>query len=122
MCFTKNIGTMKLLNYEGCESMKPILIEIYGTEILCASCVNLPSALETKDWLESLLLRKYPEKSFTFEYIDFENPNTSDVLVIDFCEMMKKEDRIYPLVKIGDEIVSEGQVLVKRLYSFIDNM
>jgi len=102
--------------------MQPIVIQVYGTEILCASCVNLPSALETKEWLESLLLRKYPEKNFTFQYIDFENPSTSDVSVIEFCEMMKREDRIYPLVKIGDEIVSEGQVLVKRLYSFIDKL
>lgn len=102
--------------------MKPIIVEVYGTEIVCASCANLPSSIETKEWLESLLLRKYPEKHFFINHIDFLNPMTDDELVLLFCKEMQEEDRIYPLVKINNEIVSEGQVLVKKLYEFINEL
>lgn len=102
--------------------MKPIMVEVYGTEIVCASCANLPSSIETKEWLESLLLRKYPEKRFSFKHIDFLNPLTDDEDILQFCKEMQEEDRIYPLVKINKKTVSEGQVLVKKLYEFINEL
>lgn len=102
--------------------MKPIMVEVYGTEIVCASCANLPSSIETKEWLESLLLRKYPEKQFIITHIDFLKPMTEDPTILQFCDEMKEEDRIYPLVKINNKMVSEGQVLVKKLYTVINEL
>ncbi len=38
-------------------STKP-MIEIYGTAVICASCVNAPSSKDTYEWLQAAINRK----------------------------------------------------------------
>ena len=52
-------------------NMEQIEILVYGTGIICASCVNAPSSEETASWLQSLLSRKYGDK-IAVCYIDGE--------------------------------------------------
>ncbi len=35
--------------------MKPIMLSVYGAETVCASCVNMPTAKDTYEWLEAAL-------------------------------------------------------------------
>jgi len=39
-------------------------IEIYGTEVICASCVNAPSSKDTYEWLQAAIDRKYPNQGY----------------------------------------------------------
>lgn len=50
---------------------KPV-IEIYGTAVICASCVNAPSSKDTYEWLQAAINRKYPHQAYDIRYIDIE--------------------------------------------------
>ena len=52
-------------------STKP-MIEIYGTAVICASCVNAPSSKDTYEWLQATINRKYPDQAYDIRYIDIE--------------------------------------------------
>jgi hypothetical protein len=58
---------------------KNISIFVYGTEQICATCMNLPSSKDTYEWLEAAVLRKFPHQSFTFEYIDIFSPPNDEL-------------------------------------------
>ena len=38
------------------------VIEVFGADIICASCVNAPSSKDTYEWLQAAISRKYPEQ------------------------------------------------------------
>ncbi len=44
---------------------KKPLIEVFGAEIICASCVNAPSSKDTYEWLQAAIDRKFPNQPFT---------------------------------------------------------
>ena len=48
-------------------------IEIYGADIICASCVNAPSSKDTYEWLQAAIDRKYPNQPYAIDYIDIES-------------------------------------------------
>ena len=50
--------------------MTKISVVVYGAEVVCASCVNAPTSIDTYQWLQALLLRKFPQHHFEFTYID----------------------------------------------------
>lgn len=95
--------------------MKPVEICVYGAEVLCASCVNLPSAKETYEWLDAALTRKYPEQPFEIAYIDiYEPPNEQEKQEI--AEKIINDEYFYPLVVVEGTIVGEGNPRLKRVY------
>ena len=89
-------------------------ITVYGAEVQCASCVGAPSSIETYDWLQSALGRKYPEQTFDFEYIDFEQSDD------DIAQAIKEDEWFYPLVLLDGEVVDEGVVQLRKIYAAID--
>ncbi|SDJ18551.1 DUF1462 family protein [Natribacillus halophilus] len=96
-----------------------ITINVYGAEKKCASCVNQPSALETKEWLEALLNRKYQNQKLSFDYIDIEDPKKGhEALSNDIIE----NDRLYPLVTINGDVVAEGPPQIKTIYAKMDDL
>jgi len=97
-----------------------IEITVYGTEQLCASCVNLPSAKETSAWIEAAASRKYPKDSFVVRYCDFTQPQTSEDKV--WAERIVNEDLWYPLVVISGEIVGEGNPKLKDIYRKLEEL
>lgn len=97
-----------------------IAIKVYGTEQLCASCVNLPSAKETAAWLEAALSRKYGHEAVSIEYSDFQQPETAEDKA--WAERIVNEDLWYPLVVISGEIVGEGNPKLKDIYAKLENM
>ena len=46
--------------------MNKASVIVYGADIVCASCVNAPTARNTYDWLQPLLKRKYPDAKRSF--------------------------------------------------------
>lgn len=108
---------------KGCYKMKketPI-IEVFGMETLCASCVNAPSSKDTFEWLEAAVSRKYPNRDFTIRYIDIEQPlqNERDQ---QFAEKIHSDEYFYPLVLINDEVVGEGYIQIKPVFQALERL
>ena len=95
-----------------------LIIKVYGAEQKCASCVHLPSAKETAEWLEAAISRKYSNIVFQVLYIDMEKPeNAADQA---FSERIIEEDLFYPVVVIDGKVVAEGNPNLKTIYSIIE--
>jgi disulfide oxidoreductase YuzD len=95
-----------------------LIIKVYGAEQKCASCVHLPSAKETAEWLEAAISRKFPNTVFQVLYIDMEKPeNEADQA---FSLRIIEEDLFYPVVVIDGEVVAEGNPNLKTIYSIIE--
>lgn len=102
------------------ENPKPS-IDIYGTAIICASCVNAPSSKDTYEWLQAAIDRKYPNQAYTIRYVDIEGPieNERDA---DYAKRIQNDEFFYPLVLINDEIVGEGYVQLKPVFTALENL
>ena len=44
--------------------MTKISVVVYGAEVVCASCVNAPTSIDTYQWLQALLFKKVSSTSF----------------------------------------------------------
>ncbi|WHM01256.1 YuzD family protein [Bacillus velezensis] len=94
---------------------KPVTLSVYGAEKLCASCVNMPSAIDTFEWLEAVLKRKYPEQPFNMRYIDIDAPPQQKETE-ELAERIRNDEFFYPLVLVEDVIVGEGNPHLKDIY------
>jgi disulfide oxidoreductase YuzD len=95
-----------------------ILVEVFGAEVICASCVGMPSSIETFEWLQAALGRKYPDLNFDFQYIDIFNVENKDKEV--FAERVRNDEFFYPVVLVNGEVVGEGNPKLKDVYSAIE--
>ncbi|WP_421617475.1 YuzD family protein [Brevibacillus sp. TJ4] len=95
-------------------------VKVYGTEQLCASCVNLPSAKETAEWLQAALSRKYGSEHIRIIYSDFQQPQTEEER--SWATRIIEEDLWYPLVVISGEIVGEGNPKLKDICAKLEQM
>ncbi|WP_044338146.1 YuzD family protein [Rossellomorea aquimaris] len=98
---------------------KPVELYVYGAEILCPSCVNLPSSKETYEWLEAAVSRKYPDQPFVIKYVDIHNP-PEDEFVKQFASKVIEEDMFYPIVLLEGNIIGEGNPRLKTIYSELE--
>lgn len=93
-----------------------IAILVYGAEQICASCVNLPSSMDTYEWLEAAIARKFPNQPFKVEYIDIFNPPADNEKQM-FAQRVVEEDMFYPVVVIEGKVVGEGNPRLKTIYA-----
>lgn len=96
-------------------SFKQVEICVYGAEVVCPSCVNLPSSKETYEWLEAAIKRKYPNQPFVISYIDIFNPPDDEEKKA-FAAKVIEEDLFYPVVLVEGTIVGEGNPKLKAIY------
>ncbi|WP_010676418.1 YuzD family protein [Bacillus timonensis] len=89
---------------------------VYGAEVLCPSCVNLPSSKETYEWLEAALSRKFPNQPFEITHIDIFDP-PEDEKKKTFATRVIEEDMFYPVVVLEGTIVGEGSPKLKTIYA-----
>lgn len=101
-------------------NVKPI-IEIYGASIICASCVNAPSSKDTYEWLQAAVTRKYPDQAFSIRYIDIEGVIDND-RDAEYASRIQEDEFFYPLVLINDEVVGEGYIQLKPVFSTLENL
>ncbi|KGR91662.1 disulfide oxidoreductase [Ureibacillus massiliensis 4400831 = CIP 108448 = CCUG 49529] len=99
---------------------KPV-IEIFGADILCASCVNAPSSKDTYEWLEAAISRKFPNHPFTIRYVDIEQPLT-DPREIHWAERIHNDEFFYPLVLLNNEVIGEGYIQLKPVFSALEDI
>jgi disulfide oxidoreductase YuzD len=95
---------------------KEVEIIVYGTDELCASCVNLPSSKETYEWLQAAVSRKFANRPFSISYVDIYNP-PNDEQKRAFANKVIAEELFYPVVLIGNKIVGEGNPKLKTIYA-----
>lgn len=97
------------------------IIEVYGANIICASCVNAPSSKDTYEWLQAAIARKFPNQEVTYRFI-----NIDDVLEnerdIDYASRIQEDEFFYPLVLINDVVVGEGYVRIKPVYEVLKRL
>ncbi|MEG7335522.1 DUF1462 family protein [Bacillus subtilis] len=94
---------------------KPVMLSVYGAETICASCVNMPTAKDTYEWLEAALKRKYPNQPFAMQYIDIHEP-PDNKQEKELAEKIRNDEYFYPLVLVEDKIVGEGNPTLKDVY------
>lgn len=100
-------------------NQKTIEISIYGAEQLCASCVNLPSSIETYDWLIAAVNRKFPNQKIKFTYTDIYSPPEEEDKK-QFAQKVIDEDMFYPVVLVEGKIVGEGSIRLKPIYEELE--
>ncbi|KGR78157.1 YuzD family protein [Ureibacillus manganicus] len=97
------------------------LIEVFGADILCASCVNAPSSKDTYEWLQAAITRKYPNHPFVIRYIDIEQPLT-DERDQEWAERIQNDEFFYPLVLINSDVIGEGYIQLKPVFNALENL
>lgn len=96
------------------------VVNVYGRETVCASCVNAPGSQETYEWLEALLTRKYPDRTFNFNYIDLDRTENLSDFDESIIEQINEDELFYPLVAINDEVLQDGYVQIKPIQKWLD--
>lgn len=99
----------------GGDMVKKVEISVYGAEVLCPSCVNLPSAKETYEWLDAALKRKFVDQPFSITYIDIDEPQ-DDKEKREFVQKILDDEYFYPLVVIEGKVVGEGNPRLKTVF------
>ncbi|MFJ5964681.1 YuzD family protein [Bacillus sp. NPDC093026] len=87
---------------------------VYGRDVRCASCVNLPSSKDTYEWLAAALKRKYPNQPFRITYVDIEQPPENERQK-ELSQRILEDEFFYPLVLVEDQIVGEGNPRLKDI-------
>lgn len=97
------------------------IIEIFGADVICASCVNAPSSKDTYEWLQAAISRKFPNQSFSIRYIDIEQPldNERDK---QWAERINNDEFFYPLVLINNEVIGEGYIQIQPIFSTLEKL
>lgn len=98
---------------------KNVEVIIYGAEQLCSSCVHLPSSIDTFEWLQAALARKYSGQPIKISYVDIYNP-PEEKAIRDFAQKMIDEDMFYPVVVINEKVVGEGNLRLKSIYAELE--
>jgi len=102
-------------------NVKNTIIEVFGAEIICASCVNAPSSKDTYEWLQAAISRKYPNQPFTIRYVDIEQPSDNE-RDKEWIEKIQNDELFYPLVLINDEVVGEGYIQIQPIFSTLEKL
>jgi disulfide oxidoreductase YuzD len=96
-----------------------VKIEIYGADVICASCVNAPSSKDTYEWLQAAIDRKYPGQPYDIEYIDI-NSEITDERQQSIATQVQDDEFFYPLVMIDEEMIGEGYIQLKPVFAELE--
>ncbi|WP_047983678.1 YuzD family protein [Ornithinibacillus californiensis] len=99
---------------------KEIVITVYGAEQICASCVGAPGSIDTYEWLQAAIGRKYEADHIRYEYVDINKPQ-QDEKHQEFVERIFEEDLFYPIVFVNNDMVAEGIPRLKTIYEALNN-
>lgn len=102
------------------EQSKP-LVEVYGTAIICASCINAPSSRDTYEWLQAAISRKFPNQPFDIRYIDIEEPIENEREQA-WATKIQDDELFYPLVLINNEVVGDGYIQIKPVFTAFEKL
>lgn len=100
-------------------SKKQVKITVYGAEQICPSCVGAPDSLETYEWLQAAITRKYNNPNIVYEYVDIDG-NHEEGVHQNFIQRIFDEDLFYPIIFVNEELVAEGIPRIKPIYEKIE--
>lgn len=100
---------------------KTVELFIYGAEILCSSCVNMPSSKDTEEWLRAALSRHFINQAFTVTYIDIFSP-PEDEQHLAMVHQIIEDELFYPVVVANQIILAEGQPRLKKVYAYLETL
>ncbi|MBU5211995.1 YuzD family protein [Bacillus sp. Gen3] len=98
---------------------KQVEMIIYGAEIICASCVNLPSSKDTYEWLGAAVARKFPNQPVNIRLVDIFNPPEEEEIK-SFAQRVVEEDMFYPVITLEGQVVGEGNPRLKTIYTELE--
>ncbi|WP_432352580.1 YuzD family protein [Sporosarcina sp. A2] len=98
---------------------KHVTVEVYGAEIICASCVNAPTSKDTYEWLDAAIQRKYPNHPFEIVYIDIQSEIENE-RQRNLAELVKEDEYFYPLVLVNEEVIGEGYIQLKPIFKELE--
>ncbi|MFD1334005.1 YuzD family protein [Oceanobacillus iheyensis] len=98
-----------------------IMITVYGSKQICASCVGAPGSKDTYEWLQAAIGRKYVVDMVDYTYIDINEPQ-KELIHQEFINEIIEEDMFYPIIFINDKIVAEGIPTLKPIYRTLDDL
>ncbi|WP_188695716.1 YuzD family protein [Pullulanibacillus camelliae] len=93
-------------------------ITVYGADTPCPSCIHSPSSIETMEWLDAAVNRKFPHASIQFRYVDIHHPENDEDRY--FTEKIIADEYFYPLVVAEGEVIAEGDPCLKMIFQFLD--
>lgn len=93
-------------------------ILVYGAEGLCSSCVQMPPAKDTAEWLQAALSRQYGDRIIV-RYVDIEGPLTPGDKK--WAEGILAGEFFYPLVVSRGQVIGEGNPKLKEIAQYIEN-
>ena len=96
-----------------------LTVEIFGADVICASCVNAPTSKDTYEWLQAAIDRKYPNQPYEITYIDIHKPNENERQQ-DLANRILDDEFFYPLVLIEGEVVGEGYIQLKPVFAELE--
>lgn len=96
-----------------------VILEVFGADIICASCVNAPSSKDTYEWLQAAISRKYPELPYNAVYIDIDM-EIKDERQSRIAEQVRNDEFFYPLVMINGEMIGEGHIQLKPIFNALE--
>ena len=82
--------------------------------------MNLPSSIETYEWLEAAITRKFPNQPFKFTYTDIFTPPLEDQEKREFAQKVIDDDLFYPVILVEGKIVGEGSARLKTIYAELE--
>lgn len=100
--------------------MESVKVNVYGADIVCASCVNAPTSKDIYDWIQPNLKRKYENLNFVYHYIDINDKEGHSDYDQSIVERIEDDELFYPLVTMNDEIVADGYIQLPQLTRFVE--
>ena len=100
---------------------KTVSIEIFGADVVCASCVNAPTSKDTYEWLQAAIDRKYPNHPYTITYIDIQQPIDNERQQV-IANRVLEEEFFYPLVMIDEEVIGEGYIQLNPVFTKLETL
>ena len=95
-------------------------VNVYGRDVICASCLEAPGSKDTHDWLDALFQKKFPNEEIKVNYIDMDNDTNLSDYDQELIEQVNNDELFYPLVTINDEIVQDGYVQLKPIIKWFE--
>ena len=93
-------------------------ILVFGAEQLCASCVQMPSAKDTAEWLQAALTRRLGEGIYV-RYVDIEGSLSAEEQ--NWAERILAGEYFYPLVVYRNQVIGEGNPKLTEIENHIKN-
>ncbi|GGH75119.1 disulfide oxidoreductase YuzD [Pullulanibacillus pueri] len=92
-------------------------LTVYGADVPCPSCIHSPSSIETMEWLDAAIKRKFPNAPIEVQYVDIYHPLTEEDHY--FTEKILKDEYFYPLVVASGQVIAEGDPRLKTIFQFL---